>query len=106
MANDMASGITEAEDKALEGIAVAPPVPEDGADAASATPGHPTTEIREGTDAESHEALAADPSDADAKLDIALDETFPSSDAPSTTRPGSSGEPAPSSGYDPDVEPD
>ncbi len=103
MADGTSSGIPATEEKALEGISVAPPVPGDDD---GETPDHPTTEIREGADAGSHEALAADPSDPDAKLDIALDETFPSSDAPSTTRPGSSGDPAPSSGYDPDVEPD
>ena len=55
--------------------------------------------VREAIDAESHEGLKADPTDDDAKLDVALDESFPTSDAPSPTRPGS-GEPAPSSGYD------
>lgn len=106
MSDSKLSGVSETEDKALDGISVSPPVPEDE-DRAAPPPaaGHPTTEIREGADADSHEALADDPSDADAKLDIELDETFPSSDAPSTTRPGSSGDPAPSSGYDPDVEP-
>ena len=106
MADDKASGVPATEEKALEGISVSPPVPEDGDRAALSASDHPTTEIREATDAGSHEALANDPADADAKLDVALDETFPSSDAPSTTRPGSSGEPAPSSGYDPDAEPD
>lgn len=64
--------------------------------ASGATP--PNSEHREGLDAEQVEGLRHDPSDEDAKLDVALDETFPSSDAPSNTRPGS-GEPAPSSGY-------
>ena len=99
------SGIGEAEEKALDGISVSPPRPADEDAAAASSADHPTTEIREGADADSHEALADDPSDVDAKLDIELDETFPSSDAPSHTRPGSTGEPAPSSGYNPDKEP-
>ena len=59
----------------------------------------PINDVREALDAGSHEGLRRDPSDSDAKLDVALDESFPTSDAPSHTRPGS-GEPAPSSGYD------
>ena len=43
------------------------------------------------------------PSGEDAKLDVALDESFPTSDAPANTAPGA-GEPAPSSGYDEQVE--
>lgn len=48
-------------------------------------------------------SVKSDPSDADAQLNIGLDESFPSSDAPSNTVPGS-GEPAPSSGLDPEAE--
>ena len=55
--------------------------------------------IREAHDAEHHQVLKNDPSDQDARLDIALDESFPTSDAPGHSRPGSS-EPAPSSGFD------
>jgi hypothetical protein len=36
----------------------------------------------------------------DARLDVALDESFPTSDAPSNTQPGKGKDPAPSSGYD------
>lgn len=59
--------------------------------------------VREAQDAQSHDGLKSDPSDADAKLDIGLDESFPSSDTPSNTAPGSDG-PAPSSGFDPEAE--
>lgn len=55
--------------------------------------------IREAMDAGDHAGLRADPSDEDAKLDVALDQSFPTSDAPAQTRPGSK-DPAPSSGYD------
>ena len=48
--------------------------------------------------------LKRNPSDEDAKLDVALDESFPTSDAPSNTQPGKGKDPAPSSGYDPDEE--
>lgn len=59
----------------------------------------PNSEHREGLDAASTPALKRDPSDQDAKLDIELDETFPSSDPPSNTQPGRGLDPAPSSGF-------
>ena len=59
----------------------------------------PNSEHREGMDAEMHAALKRDPSDCDAKLDVALDETFPTSDPPSQTQPGKGLDPAPSSGF-------
>jgi hypothetical protein len=62
-----------------------------------------TPDVREAHDAETHPQLKSDPSHVDAKLDVALDESFPTSDAPSQTRPGD-GEPAPSSGYDEEAE--
>ncbi len=61
------------------------------------TPDQP--ELREAHDAENKPALQRNPSDPDAKLDIELDETFPSSDPPSTTQPGKGSDPAPSSGF-------
>jgi hypothetical protein len=60
---------------------------------------HAMPPMREAIDAASDDRLAADPASEDGKLDIALDESFPGSDAPSNTRPGT-GEPAASSGYD------
>ena len=42
--------------------------------------------------------------DESAKLDVALDETFPTSDAPSNTQPGKGSDPAPSSGFDEEAE--
>lgn len=60
--------------------------------------------IRTAHDAEDNARLKKDPADEDAKLDVALDETFPSSDAPSNTQPGKGKDPPPSSGYDEDVE--
>jgi len=59
-----------------------------------------TPHIRAAHDANDDPKLARNPSDEDAKLDVALDETFPTSDAPSNTQPGKGKEPAPSSGYD------
>ena len=70
-----------------------------GDDMAKAPP-----EVREGNDASVVKRLDRDPSDEDAKLDVALDETFPTSDAPSNTQPGKGKDPAPSSGYDPEAE--
>jgi hypothetical protein len=59
----------------------------------------PLSEVREAHDAEHHLVLKRDPSDIDALTDIALDESFPTSDAPGHAPPGSA-EPKPSSGYD------
>ncbi len=66
------------------------------------SPGIP--EQREAHDAENVKALKRDPSNEDAKLDVALDESFPNSDAPSNTQPGKGKDPAPSSGYDEEAE--
>ncbi len=59
----------------------------------------PVPEHREAHDAEHTPTLKRDPSHPDAKLDIELDETFPSSDPPSNTQPGRGLDPAPSSGF-------
>ena len=88
-------------DKALDTISVAPPEPEDGE--ASATPGHPTPDVRDAQDAEHNDELSENPSHDDGKLDVGLDESFPSSDPPAAAQPGG-GEPAPSSGYDEEAE--
>jgi hypothetical protein len=65
---------------------------------------HPTMPVREAHDASDDSRLQYDPGHQDAKLDIALDETFPTSDAPSNTQPGKGKDPAPSSGYDEEAE--
>ena len=39
------------------------------------------------------------PDDEDAKVDLGSDESMDASDPPSSSQPGSGGEPAPSSGY-------
>jgi hypothetical protein len=64
----------------------------------------PPPEVREALDATDHLGLRRNPGDEDAKLDIALDESFPTSDAPSNTQPGKGKDPAPSSGYDEEAE--
>jgi len=56
--------------------------------------------VRTAIDAEDVKRLKRNPSDEDAKLDVALDESFPTSDPPSNTQPGKGKDPAPSSGYD------
>ena len=61
-------------------------------------------DIRTAHDAHDDERLRRNPSDEDAKLDVALDETFPTSDPPSNTQPGKGKDPAPSSGYDEEAE--
>lgn len=65
--------------------------------AATDTPHQP--EARTAHDAGHNPALKRNPSDADAKLDIELDESFPTSDPPSNTQPGKGSDPAPSSGF-------
>lgn len=64
----------------------------------------PMQKVRTAHDASDDARLRRDPSDEDAKLDVALDETFPTSDAPSNTQPGKGKDPAPSSGYDEEAE--
>ena len=61
-------------------------------------------QVRRALDAGDIKELQRNPSDENAKLEVELDESFPGSDAPSSTQPGKSSEPAPSSGYDPDEE--
>jgi hypothetical protein len=60
--------------------------------------------VRTALDAQDDKRLQKDPGNEDAKLDVALDETFPTSDPPSNTQPGKGQDPAPSSGYDPAAE--
>ena len=58
-----------------------------------------------GTDASIQERLQRNPESSDARLDNALDESMDGSDPPASTQPVHRGtEPAPSSGYDPEVE--
>jgi hypothetical protein len=64
----------------------------------------PMPKVRTGHDASDDARLRRNPSDEDAKLDVALDETFPTSDPPSNTQPGKGKDPAPSSGYDEEAE--
>jgi hypothetical protein len=62
------------------------------------------TPVRPALDAHDSQALTANPSDEDAKLDVALDETFPTSDPPANVQPGKGLDPAPSTGFNPDAE--
>jgi hypothetical protein len=55
--------------------------------------------VREAIDANDSDGLRSDPTHKDGKVDIAADESFPASDPPAHIS-GTSGEPAPSSGYD------
>ena len=74
-----------------------------GPDAAIEHNARPIPAVRDAHDAGHHDVLLHDPSDENARLDITLDESFPTSDAPGHSRPGTS-DPAPSSGYDPKAE--
>lgn len=65
---------------------------------------HSEGNIRSGHDAQDNARLRKNPHDEDAKLDVALDESFPSSDAPSNTQPGKGKDPPPSSGFDEEAE--
>lgn len=64
----------------------------------------PIPPVRTAHDASDDKRLRQDPGLEDAKLDVALDESFPTSDAPSNTQPGKGKDPAPSSGYDEEAE--
>jgi hypothetical protein len=81
-------------DKALDHLSVVPPEP-----AESGT----SPVVRAAHDASDHKALDKDPADEEGKLDVGLDESFPSSDPPAATQPGHA-DPAPSSGYDEEAE--
>jgi hypothetical protein len=61
---------------------------------------HPITPVRDAHDAQDEKVLKRDPGHEDGKLEVGLDESFPSSDPASATQPGHGDEPAPSSGYD------
>jgi hypothetical protein len=74
------------------------------ANATEADDGTTPPPVRTARDATDDKRLQRDPSDEDAKLDVALDESFPTSDAPSNTQPGKGKDPAPSSGYDAEEE--
>ncbi|MET0270147.1 MAG: hypothetical protein ABW173_06935 [Sphingomonas sp.] len=94
--------------RAADGLAVAPPP---AADTASPAPSHHADvkdtsmpEVRPAKDANDDAELAHDPKNESAKLDVALDETFPNSDPPANTQPGKGLDPAPSSGFDEDAE--
>jgi hypothetical protein len=65
---------------------------------------HSDDSIRTAHDAQDNARLKKNPHDEDAKLDVALDESFPSSDAPSNTQPGKGKDAPPSSGYDEEAE--
>lgn len=60
--------------------------------------------VRTAHDATDDKRLESNPSDEDAKLDVALDESFPTSDPPANTQPEKGKDPAPSSGYDEEAE--
>jgi hypothetical protein len=95
------------DDSASDGLGVAPPPPggpEAEREASAAVGAGDGNEVRAANDATTNRSLAADPSDEDAKLDVALDETFPTSDPPSNTQPGKGKDPAPATGFDPDAE--
>jgi hypothetical protein len=90
-------------DEALDTIAVAPPEPDEETKTPPAAEEEGRPAIREAHDAGTHAALKGDPGHEDAKLDVGLDETFPSSDPPATATRGRA-DPAPSSGFDEEAE--
>lgn len=85
------------DDKALDGLSVAPGDPAEEANDIQ----HPRQNA--GQDESIAKRLERDPTSADAALDNGLDESMDASDPPSATQPGA-GEPAKSSGFDPEAE--
>ncbi|MFW2851893.1 hypothetical protein ACM61V_08180 [Sphingomonas sp. TX0543] len=63
---------------------------------------HPNQDA--GQDDSIRRRLKKDPSDKEAKLDSALDESMDASDPPGLTQPGKGKDPAPSSGYSEEAE--
>ncbi|HEU0067613.1 MAG TPA: hypothetical protein VFQ57_10280 [Sphingomonas sp.] len=88
--------MTDIDPKALDSLSVAPSQAD--ADEDSRVRGET------GHDKSIAKRLAKNPDSEDARLDNGLDESMDASDTPSITRPGSSSEPAPSSGYDEEAE--
>ena len=86
--------MADIDDKALDSMSVAPGKPADR------TSGQGDA----GADRSIDKRLMKNPESPDARLDNALDESMDASDPPSSTQPVHSTEPAPSSGYDPDIE--
>ncbi|MEG3174622.1 hypothetical protein U1872_00155 [Sphingomonas sp. RB3P16] len=85
------------DEKALDGISVAPGEPEEG---------HDIHDPRQnaGQDESIAKRLERDPKSADAARDNALDESMDASDPPSTSKPGDNDTAPKSSGFDPDAE--
>lgn len=86
--------MTGIDDKALDSLSVAP------------NAGNQQRDPRQdaGQDKSISRRLEKNPSSEDARLDNGLDESMDASDPPSSTQPGSSGDPAPSSGFDEEAE--
>ena len=74
------------DDKARDRPSAMPPAPDEKRDA--------------GQDKSITKRLERNPESPEAQLDTALDESMDASDPPSSTQPGTSHDPAPSSGYD------
>ena len=94
MADAMNIDRSRTEKDALDHVAGVAPPRADGVNA-----DRPTTHVRDAEDAGDHTSLKRDPADVDGKLEVGLDESFPTSDPPAITVPGGN-DPAPSSGYD------
>lgn len=59
----------------------------------------PPAVISDAPEKELEERLRKHPEDADAKVDVASDESMDASDPPAVAQPGGTDEPAPSSGF-------
>lgn len=86
------------DDKALDGISVAPGNPDDEDSTVS------KSRKDAGQDESIAHRLARNPESPDAALDNALDESMDASDPPASSNPGGNSEPPKSSGYDADAE--
>lgn len=86
---------TPIDPRALDSLSVAPAEQSAADEAAQADAAGDA-----GSDPVIDERLKARPEDVDAQLDEALDESMDASDPPAATQPGTSSDPAPSSGFD------
>lgn len=87
------------------------PIDENALDSLSVAPGDPEEadhihhpRQNAGQDSSIAERLERDPGSTEARLDAGLDESMDASDPPASTQPGTTADPAPSSGYDADEE--
>lgn len=94
--------MTGSTDEAMDRMSVAPPAGGTNTGGSSAFPDRAKADA--GTDTSIEERLQRNPESKDARLDRALDESMDGSDPPASTQPIHRNDPAPSSGFNEQLE--